>query len=42
MLRDKVTEFFVELDDFYLEFASELKNRPFLEDASKKRRNRKG
>ena len=42
MLRDKVTEFFVELDDFYQEFASELKNRPLLEDSSKKRRNRQG
>jgi hypothetical protein len=42
MLRDKVTEFFVELDDFHQEFASELKNRPLLEDSSKKRRNRKG
>ena len=42
MLRDKVTEFFVEMDDFCLEFASQLENRPLLEDPSAKRRNRNG
>ena len=42
MLRDKVIEFFVELDDFCQEFASELKNRPLLEDSKVKRRHRKG
>jgi len=42
MLRDKVTEFFVEMDDFCIEFASQLENRPLLEDLSVKRRNRKG
>ena len=42
MLRDKVTEFFVELDDFYKEFASQLENRPLLEDSTTQRRNRKG
>lgn len=41
MLRDKVTEFFVNLDDFYIEFANQLKNRPLLEDSQVKRRNRK-
>jgi len=34
MLRDKVTEFFVEMDDFCMEFASQLENRPLLEDPS--------
>ena len=34
MLRDKVTEFFVEMDDFCIEFASQLENRPLLEDLS--------
>ena len=42
MLRDKVTEFFVELDDFYKEFASQIENHPLLEDSTLKRRNRKG
>ena len=42
MLRDKVTEFFVNADDFCKEFALQLENRPFLEDSSVKRRNRKG
>ena len=42
MLRDKVIEFFVELDDFHREFASQLKNRPCLQDSPVKRRNRKG
>ena len=42
MLRDKVTEFFVKADDFCKEFALQLENRPFLEDSSVKRRNRKG
>lgn len=42
MLRDKVTKFFVELDDFHLEFASQLENRSLLNDSGTKRRNRKG
>ena len=42
MLRDKVMEFYVELDDFHVEFASELENRPFLGDPKVKRRNRPG
>jgi hypothetical protein len=42
MLRDKVTEFFVELDDFYKEFASQLENRPLLQDPSVKRCDREG
>ena len=42
MLRDKVTEFFVKLDDFHKEFTSQLENRPKLQDSTVKRRNRKG
>lgn len=42
MLREKVTEFFVEMDDFCKEFASQLENRPLLGDSSVNRRNRKG
>ncbi|MFV0572017.1 MAG: IS982 family transposase, partial [Xanthomarina gelatinilytica] len=42
MLRDKVTEFFVEMDDFCIEFSSQLENRPLLGGASVKGRNRKG
>jgi len=42
MLKDKVTEFYVELDDFHREFDSKLENRPFLSDPQVKRRNRKG
>lgn len=42
MLREKVTEFFVEMDDFCKEFASQLENRPLLGDPSVNRRNRKG
>ncbi len=42
MLKDKVTEFFVELDDFHKEFATQLENRPLLQDGPVKRRNRKG
>ena len=30
MLRDKVTEFFVILDDFHKEFASQLENRQLV------------
>ncbi|MGC9355017.1 MAG: IS982 family transposase [Mariniphaga sp.] len=41
MLRDKVTEFYVELDDFYKIFASEIENQKKLEDSPIKRRNRK-
>ena len=42
MLRDKVTEFYVEMDDFCKEFASQLENRPFLPATGINRRNRKG
>ena len=42
MLRDKVTEFYVEMDDFCREFASQLENRPFLPATGINRRNRKG
>jgi len=42
MLKDKVTEFYVELDDFHREFDSQLENRPFLSDPKVKKRNRKG
>ncbi len=42
MLRDKVTEFYVEMDDFYLEFTKMIENRPKIEDSSIKRRNRPG
>ncbi len=42
MLRDKVTEFYVKLDDFCKEFASQLENHPQIEDFRVKRRNRKG
>ena len=40
MLKDKVSEFYVEMDDFYKEFELELSKRPQIED-SIKRRNRK-
>lgn len=42
MLRDKAPEFFVEMDDFCIEFASQLENRPLLKDSTVNRRNRKG
>jgi len=42
MPRDKVMEFYVELDDFHVEFASELEDRPFLGDPKVKRLNRSG
>jgi DDE family transposase len=42
MLRDKVTEFYVEMDDFYLEFTKIIENRPKIEDLLVKRRNRSG
>lgn len=42
MLKDKITEFYVEPDDFHRESDSQLENRPFLSDAKVKRRNRKG
>ncbi len=42
MLRDKVTEFYVEMDDFYLEFTKTNENRPKIEDSTIKRRNRAG
>jgi len=28
MLKNKVTEFYVEVDDFYIEFAKMIENRP--------------
>jgi len=42
MLKDKVTEFYVEMDDFYLEFTKMNENRPKIEDSTIKRRNRAG
>jgi hypothetical protein len=42
MLRDKVTEFFVKLDDFQQEFTQNMENHPKLVDTKVKRRNRKG
>ncbi|MDO5970872.1 IS982 family transposase, partial [Flavivirga aquimarina] len=42
MLRDKITEFFVELDDFCNEFSSQLEQVPVLEASGVKCRNRKG
>ena len=42
MLRDKVTEFFVKLDDFQQEFSQNMENHPKLVDTNVKRRNRKG
>ena len=40
MLRDKVTQFYVELDDFCKEF--ELSKKPLLSSSGVKSRNRKG
>jgi len=42
MLKDKVTEFYVEMDDFYIEFAKMIENRSKIKDSSIKRRNRPG
>ena len=42
MLRDKVIEFYVEMDDFYKDFAQQIKNYPLLENPGAKKRNRKG
>lgn len=42
MLRDKVIEFFVKLDDFQQEFTKNMENHPKLVDTKVKRRNRKG
>jgi len=42
MLRDKVTEFYVEMDDFHIEFTKMTENRPKIEDSLVKRRNRSG
>ena len=42
MLRDKVTEFFVKMDDFHIEFTKMIENRPKLENPTVKSRNRKG
>ena len=38
MLRDKITQFYVELDDFCKEFEQELSKRPVIEGAVKSRR----
>ena len=42
MLKDKVTGFYVEIDDFYLEFTKIIKNCLKTEDSSVKKRNRSG
>jgi hypothetical protein len=42
MLREKVTEFFVKLDDFQQEFTQIMENHRKLVDTKVKRRNRKG
>jgi hypothetical protein len=42
MLRDKVIEFYVEMDDIYLEFTKMIENRPKIEDSSIIGRNRSG
>lgn len=42
MLREKVTEFFVKLDDFQQEFTQNMENHRKLVDTKVKRRNRKG
>ena len=42
MLRDKVTEFYVEMDDFHIEFTKMTENRPKIEDSLIKRRKRSG
>lgn len=42
MLRDKVIEFYVEMDDFYKEFAHQIKNYLLLENSGVKKRNPKG
>jgi hypothetical protein len=42
MPRNKVIEFYVELDDIYLEFTKMIENRPKIEDLLIKRCNRSG
>ncbi len=42
MFRGKVTEFFVNLDDFQRESNQNMENHPKLVDTQVKRRNRKG
>jgi len=42
MLKDKVTEFYVEMDDFHLEFTKITQNRPKIEDSLVRKRNRPG
>ena len=42
MLRDKVTEFYVSMDDFCKEFENQIEFYPKLADRQIKRRNRKG
>ena len=41
MLRDKITEIFVKVDDFCNEFEHEYKKQALAPDASVKKRNRK-
>lgn len=40
MLKDKVIEFYVEIDDFYLKFQKEIENQKILESYDTKKRNR--
>jgi hypothetical protein len=42
MLRDKVIEFFIKLDDFQQEFTKNMENHSKLVDTEVKRGNRKG
>ena len=42
MLRYRVTEFFVKLDDFRQEFTQNMENHPKLVDTKVKKKNRKG
>ena len=37
---DKITGFYVVMDDFYLEFTKMIENHPKIEDSSIKRHNR--
>ena len=41
MLKNKVIEFYVEPNDFYLKFAQQLKNYSLLENLTCKKRHRK-
>jgi len=40
MLKDKVIESYIKMDDYYTEFAKRIENRQQIEDSSIKRRNR--